>query len=321
MHRSAAILLAALLVVVTASVLIGSNLVSPAAITDSAHPEHAIFVKRFERTLTGLVIGAAFALAGACMQGLTRNPLADPGLLGVNAGAAFAMVVAITVLGISTLQQYLWFGFLGAALATVTVHLVAGVGRGGATPVKLTIAGAALTAGLTSWTTALLLVDRSAVEQIRRWQVGSVAGRDPDVLLTALPALVVGAVLALAMTGALNSFALGDDLARGLGRRTGRDRVLVGTAIVLLAGTGTAVAGPIGFVGLVVPHVVRRLVGADHRLLVPFSAGYGAVLVVAADTLGRVVLPPTEVPVGLTSTLIGLVAIIWLVRQGRVAKL
>lgn len=319
--RSVAIVIAALLLAVLASMLVGGNMVPPAGIFDTDHGDHGIFVKRWDRTLFGLAVGAAFAVAGACMQGLTRNPLADPGLLGVNAGAAFAMVTAISFLGIHSLGQYLWFGFLGAALATLLVHFVAGFGRDGATPAKLTIAGAALGAGLSSWTTGLLLVDREAVEQIRRWQVGTVAGRDSDLLLTALPALVVGIVLALAMTGALNSLALGDDLARGLGRRTGLDRIAIGTAIVLLAGTATAVAGPIAFIGLVVPHVVRRFVGADYRRIVPFSAAYGAVLVILADTVGRVILPPSEVQVGVTATVVGVVALIWMVTRGRVAAL
>jgi iron complex transport system permease protein len=319
--RSVAILLAALLVAVVLSLLIGSRLVPPAAILDAADPDHAVIVKRWDRTLLGLVVGAAFALAGACMQGLTRNPLADPGLLGVNAGAAFAMVTAISFLGIHSIGQYVWFGFIGAAAAAVVVHFVASLGRDRATPAKLVIAGAALTAGLSSWTTGLLLVDRDAVEQIRRWQVGTVAGRDSDVLLIVLPELLAGAVLALLMAGALNSFALGDDVARGLGRRTGLDRAVVGLAVVLLAGTATAVAGPIAFVGLVVPHVVRRLVGADYRRILVFSAGYGAVLVVVADTVGRVILPPTEVAVGVTATVIGVVALIWIVTRSRAVSL
>jgi iron complex transport system permease protein len=313
--RGVAILLAALLAAVVASLLIGSTSASPAALLDPDHADRAILLKRWDRTLLGLTVGAALAVAGTCMQGLTRNPLADPGLLGVNAGAAFAMVLAISLLGVSTLDQYLWFGFLGAALAAVVVHLVASIGRDGATPAKLTIAGAALTAGLVSWTTGVLLVDRQALEQIRRWQVGSVAGRDPDVLLTALPFLLVGGAIALATAGVLNTLALGDDLARGLGRRTAVDRVVVGVAIVLLAGTSTAIAGEVAFLGLVVPHVVRRLVGADYRRLVPFGAGYGAVLVVVADTLGRVVLPPAEVQVGVTATVIGVPALIWMVAR------
>ncbi|MDQ4051782.1 MAG: iron ABC transporter permease [Actinomycetota bacterium] len=301
--------------------MVGSTLVDPGALFDPDHVDHAVLIKRWDRTLLGMAVGAAFALAGACMQGLTRNPLADPGLLGVNAGAAFAMVTAISYLGAHSLGQYLWFGFLGAAVAAVVVHLVASLGRDGATPAKLTIAGAALTAGLASWTTGVLLVDRQAVEQIRRWQVGTVAGRDSDILLTVLPALLLGAALALGSAGALNSLALGDDLARGLGRRTAVDRVVVGIGVVLLAGTGTAVAGPIAFVGLVVPHVVRRLVGADYRRLLPFSAGWGGVLVVVADTVGRVVLPPSEVQVGVTATVIGVVALVWMVARRKGATL
>lgn len=309
---AAAILAAALVGAVALSVLIGSTHLTL---------DHAVLLKRWDRTLLGLAVGAALALAGACMQGLTRNPLADPGLLGVNAGAAFAIVTAISYLGIHSIGQYLWFGFLGAAVAAVAVHLVASLGRDGATPAKLTIAGAALTAGLSSWTTGVLLVDRQAVEQIRRWQVGTVAGRDADVLMTVLPALALGAVLALAMAGALNSLALGDDLARGLGRRTAVDRAVVGLAIVLLAGTATAVAGPIAFIGLVVPHVVRRFAGGDYRRLLPLSAGYGAVLVVVADTVGRVILPPAEVQVGVTATVIGVVALVLMLRRGREAGL
>jgi len=311
------VLFATLLAAVAASLLIGSTLTSPAALLDPGHADHAVLVKRWDRTVMGLAVGAAFALAGACMQGLTRNPLADPGLLGVNAGAAFAMVTAISCLGAHSLGQYVWFGFLGAAVAAVVVHVVASLGRDGATPAKLTVAGAALTAGLASWTTGVLLLDRQAVEQIRRWQVGTVAGRDSEILLTVAAPLVVGAAIALAMGSVLNTLALGDDVARGLGRRTAVDRVLIGLAVVLLAGTATAVAGPIAFIGLVVPHLVRRVVGADYRQVLVLSAGYGAALVVVADTIGRVVLPPTEVPVGVTATLIGVPALIWLVGRGR----
>lgn len=316
-----AVLAVTLAAVVVGSILIGSTATSPLALFDTGHADHAVLAKRWDRTILGLAIGAAFGLAGACMQGLTRNPLADPGLLGVNAGAAFAMVTAISYFGAHTLGEYIWFGFLGAAIAAVVVHLVASVGREGATPAKLTIAGAALTSGLASWTTAVLLLDRQAVEQIRRWQVGTVAGRDSEVLLTVAAPLVAGAVLALAMAGALNSLALGEDLARGLGRRTAVDRALVGLAVVLLAGTGTAVAGPIAFIGLVVPHVVRRLVGSDYRRILAFSAGYGGALVVAADTLGRVILPPSEVQVGVVATAIGVPALIWVVARGRKAGL
>nr|WP_179503861.1 iron ABC transporter permease [Nocardioides daedukensis] len=315
------VLLLALVTVCIGSLLIGSTSVSPAALLDPDHADRAVIIKRWDRTLLGLLVGAAFALAGACMQGLTRNPLADPGLLGVNAGASFGIVTAIAWLGASSALSYLWFGLLGAAVATVVVHLVASFGRLGATPAKLAVAGAALSAGVGSWTTAVLLTDQGTFDQIRRWQVGSVAGRPDEVLMTCLPFLAVGGLIALASIRILNALALGEDLARGLGRRTARDRLLVGAAIVLLAGAGTAVAGPIAFIGLIVPHLVRALVGPDYSRVLPFSLGYGAVLVVASDTVGRVVLPPGEVPVGVMATVIGVPVFLWLVARRRMGGL
>ena len=315
------LLVAALLVTVALSLAVGATRVSPLALLDPAAVDHAVVRARLDRTLLGLVIGVAFGLAGTLMQGLTRNPLADPGLLGVNAGAAFAMVLGIGFLGAAGLAEYLWFGLAGAAVATLLVHVLAGFGRDGATPVKLAMAGAAVTAGLTSWTSGVLLTQRETVERIRGWQIGSVAGRELEPLLVAVPFLLAGVVVALASGRVLNALALGDDLARGLGRRTGRDRAVVGTAVVLLAGTGTAVAGPIAFVGLVVPHLVRALVGSDYTRLLPLSAGFAAVLVVLADTVGRVVLPPEEVQVGVMTAVIGVPVFVWMVRRGRTAAL
>ena len=244
--------------------LVGSTTISPTAVFDSADPDHAIATARLARTCLALAVGAALGLAGACMQGLTRNPLADPGILGINAGASFAMVLAISCFGVSDLSAYLWFAFAGAALTMVAVHAIAAMGRDGATPVKLAIAGAALTAALSSWTSGVLLTDRATMESFRFWQVGTVGGRGFDVLLTGLPFLVVGAVLALGGFRLLNALALGDDLARGLGRHVVRDRLVLGLACVLLAGGATALAGPIAFVGLIVPHGVRAVVGGDY---------------------------------------------------------
>jgi iron complex transport system permease protein len=312
---------AAVVAVSACSVLIGSQTISPSAVLDPSDTGHAIAMARIPRTLVGLAVGAALGLAGACMQGLTRNPLADPGILGINAGASFAMVVAISVFSVSELSSYVWFAFGGAALAMVAVHAVASFGRDGATPMKLAIAGAAITAACASWTSAVLLTDRQTMEVFRFWQVGTVGGRDYDVLLTALPFLVVGAALALVSSRLLNTLALGDDLARGLGRRTAVDRLLLGAAIVLLAGTATALAGPIAFVGFLVPHGVRAIVGSDYALVLPFSLGYGAVLTVAADTVGRVVLPPTEVQVGIMTAVVGVPAFLWLVRRSRLGAL
>lgn len=297
------------------SVLVGARDLPWSALLDGDHPLHPIYETRIDRTLLALAVGGALALAGAVMQGLTRNPLADPGILGVNAGATFAMVVGMSVLGFSSLEQFLPMAFLGAALAALVVHLIASLGRDGASPMKLAITGAALTAGLTSWTTGMLLLDQRTMESFRYWQVGTVGGRPIDLLLTAAPFLATGAVLALIGARTLDTLALGDDLARGLGRRTALDRVVLSLSIVLLAGSATAIAGPIAFVGLVVPHAVRAFVGPHHARLLPFSIVAGAALVTAADTLGRVVLPPAEVQVGIMAAAVGVPFFLALVRR------
>lgn len=302
-------------VAVVLSVVVGARAVPLTAVWSDTHPLHPVVEARLERTLLALAVGAALGLAGALMQGLTRNPLADPGILGVNAGATFAMVIGMTAFGANALSQFLPLAFAGAALATVLVHAIAALGRDGATPMKLAITGAALTAGLMSWTTGLLLADRKTMESFRFWQVGTVGGRGLDVLLVGAPFLVVGAVLALTGARLLNTLALGDDLARGLGRRTTRDRLVLGLAIVLLAGTATALAGPIAFVGLVVPHVVRGFVGPDYGRVLPFSMLAGAALVVLADTVGRVVLPPAEVQVGIMAAAVGVPFFLFLIRR------
>lgn len=312
---SAAIGIAVLAGAGVLSLLVGARAVPLGAVWDSSHPLHAIVQVRFERTVLGFAVGAALGLAGALMQGLTRNPMADPGILGVNAGATFAMVVGMTTLGLTSMGQFLPMAFLGAAAAAIVVHAVASLGRDGATPMKLAITGAALTAGLASWTTGLLLADRRTMESFRFWQVGTIGGRGFDVLLAGLPFLLVGALLALTGARLLNTLALGEDLARGLGRRTTRDRLVVALAIVLLAGTATALAGPIAFVGLVVPHAVRSLVGPDYTRVLPFSMLAGAALVVAADTLGRVVLPPSEVQVGVMAAAVGVPVFLALIRR------
>jgi iron complex transport system permease protein len=261
--------------------------------------------------------GVALGLAGACMQGLTRNPLADPGILGVNSGAALAIVLGIAYLGVGSMTAFVVLGLVGAAVASLAVHVIAGIGRDGATPAKLTVAGAAFAAAASSWTVAVQLVDQTALDIMRRWQVGSIGGRPWDTVVSLAPVFLVGALLALGLYRTLNALALGEEMATGLGRHTTRDRVLVGLAIVLLAGTATAAAGPVAFVGLIVPHLVRTRTGSDHRHLLPLSAGYGAVLVLLADTAGRVVLPPSEVQVGIMTAVVGVPFFLVLVRRGR----
>ena len=315
--RTVAVVIAALLVATVLSVLVGSRPVPPVALLDENHPLHAVAAARVPRTLVALVVGAALGLAGAGLQGLTRNPLADPGILGINAGASFAMVLGMGLLGVSTLDGFLVLAFLGAALAMVLVHAIASLGREGATPGRITIAGAAITAALTSWTTAALLVDRQTMEAFRFWQVGTVGGRDLTVLGTVLPFLVLGALLVALSARRLDTLALGEDLATGLGARLVWSRLVVGAACALLAGGATALAGPIAFVGLLVPHAARSLAGPSYLGVLPLSAGLGAALVALADTLGRVVLPPTEVQVGIMTALVGLPAFVWLLRRGR----
>ncbi|MGW8635769.1 FecCD family ABC transporter permease [Streptomyces sp. NPDC055793] len=270
---------------------------------------------RIPRTLAGLLAGVALGLAGTVMQGVTRNPLADPGLLGINAGAAVAVVFAMSVLSLTEPGQYIWFGFLGACLAAVLVYGVASFGREGATPVKLALAGAAATALLVSVTDTILLTDSRTYDQFRFWQVGALDGRETDVLLQALPFVVAGAVLALGLGPRLNGLALGDDVARALGQRVAVTRLAGAASTVLLCGAATAVAGPIAFVGLAVPHAVRVITGPDHRWILPYSALLAPALLLVADVVGRVVAPPGEVQVGVVTAAIGCVPFILLVRR------
>ena len=303
------------------SVLIGSRAVDAGALFNQSHPDHAIAAVRLDRTILGLAVGGALGLVGALMQGLTRNGLADPGILGINAGASMAMVIAMSSLHIADQKVHMWFAFAGATAAMVMVHGIAAFGREGVTPVKVAIAGAALTAAVGSWTTAVLLTDKQTMQAFRYWQVGSIGGRDLDLLAAAAPFLILGLVLGLSSAPRLNALALGDDVARGLGRSVGVDRCVLGIAIVLLAGCATALAGPIAFVGLMVPHAVRALVGPDYRVVLPFSLAGGAVFLVCADVIGRVILPPTEMQVGIMAALVGAPFFLALVRRGRIGAL
>lgn len=312
---------AALAAVAATSVLVGATAVAPTALWDLADPDRAVALARVDRTVLGLAVGGALGLAGALMQGLTRNPLADPGLLGINAGACLAMVAAMSWFDVRDVDHRIWAAFAGAAVAGLLVHGLAALGRGGATPVKIAVAGAALTAAFTSLTSAVLLTDHATMQLFRTWQVGSVNGRGDGILAVGAPFLIAGLVLAMLGAKLLDALALGDDVARGLGRRTGADRAVVGTAAVLLAGTAVALAGPIAFVGLLVPHAARAVVGPDHRRLLPLSAVGGALLVVAADTAGRFVLPPGEVQAGIMAAVVGVPFFLLLIRRGRLGAL
>ena len=276
---------------------------------------------RVPRTIMGVVVGAALGLAGAVMQGVARNPLADPGILGVNAGAALAVVVAIHLFGIGDPLGYVWFAVVGAGLASTLVYLLGSVGAGGTTPVKLALAGAATSAMLASITSAILLLDITTFDRFRFWAVGSLAGRDPAALWQLAPLLVLGTALALTSARVLNAMALGEEVARSLGQRLVLARLHSAGAVVLLVGVATSLAGPIGFVGLTVPHIARSLVGPDHRWLLPYSAVLAGILLLGADVVGRVVVRPGELQVGIVTALIGAPVFVALVRRRRMAML
>ncbi|GAA0235520.1 FecCD family ABC transporter permease [Cryptosporangium japonicum] len=276
---------------------------------------------RVPRTVLGLLTGASIGLAGALMQGLTRNPLADPGLLGVSAGASLGIVVAVGVLHVGDFYGYIWFAILGAVLASALVYVLGGLGHGGATPVKLALAGVGVTFFLGSVTSAIVLASPAALDRFRFWSAGSLAGQDTGTIWRVAPFLVVGIVVALCSAPALNTLALGDRMARALGRRVGLVRVTGAVAVTLLAAASVAVTGPIVFVGLVVPHLVRLITGPDYRLLLPFTLLLSPALLLAADVLGRVVVRPGEMQVGVIVAFIGAPFFIALVRRRSVAEL
>ncbi|MFG2615401.1 FecCD family ABC transporter permease [Streptomyces anulatus] len=281
----------------------------------------AAATKRIPRTVLAVVIGAALGLAGGVMQGVTRNPLADPGILGVNMGASLAVVTAVAFFGLTSPTGYVWVAIVGAALSALFVHTVGTLGRGGATPLKLALAGAATSAAFASLVSAVILPRNDIAGSFKLWQIGGVGGASFERIGQVTPFLAVGFAVCLLSARALNSLALGDELAAGLGERVAVARAVAALGAVLLCGAATAVAGPIGFVGLVVPHTCRLLVGVDHRWLLPLSAVLGATLLTAADVVGRIVARPSEIDVGIVTALIGAPFFIYIVRRQKVRAL
>lgn len=321
-----AVAVLAVVILAAASLAIGTRGVSLSDIAAAiaGHDEtigEAVVAMRIPRTALAVLAGAALGLSGALMQGITRNPLAGPGIFGVNTGAALAVVIGVAWFNISSSNAYIWTAIFGAGATAVFVYLVGSLGRGGATPLKLTLAGAATSIAFASLVMAIVLPRGDIAGGIRSWQIGGVGGATFSRILPVLPFLVVGLALAFISARKLNAMALGDELAAGLGEKVALGRAVAAVSAVLLCGATTAVCGPIGFVGLVVPHACRLVVGVDHRWLLPFSALGGGILLLASDIVGRIATRPGEVDVGIITALVGGPVFIWIVRRQQVREL
>ncbi|MDF0531172.1 iron chelate uptake ABC transporter family permease subunit [Tsukamurella sp. 8F] len=316
-----------LLVLVVLSLAVGSKAIPVSVVWDALFhsptgaDQFSVRDYRLPRTVVGLIVGISLGVAGALIQALTRNPLAEPGILGVNAGAAFAVALAVGVIGIQDPASYMWFAFAGALVVTVMVLLLGGTRHGRESSGLMVLAGVALGAVLGGATSGLTLIDPEAFDQMRQWHAGSIVGRPLDVVWPILPFFAGGLLLALAAAPSLNAMALGDDLAVAQGARVNRTRIMVVAAITFLAGGATALAGPIGFVGLMVPHVARWIVGPDQRWIIAYSVLLAPSLLLASDIAGRVIMIPSEIPVGVVTAFIGAPILIVLVRRVKVSGL
>lgn len=288
---------------------------------DGSEAASIVWTLRVPRTVVGVVAGIAFGVAGALIQAITRNPLADPGILGVNAGAGFAVTIGVGLFGVTGVSGYIWFSFLGAVLAAVAVHTIGASGRGAASPVTLVLAGVALAAVLTSFSALVMLLDEETFRAFRNWGLGSIARTPIDDTLAVLPFIAAGLLIAFGLGGSLNAVALGDDQAASLGASVTRTRVLGIVAVTLLAGGGTALTGGIGFIGLMVPHIVRWFTGPDQRWIIAHTVLAAPVVVLAADITGRLVARPGEIEAGVLTALIGAPVLIALVRRRKAAGL
>lgn len=316
-----------LLTAIALSILIGANALSAHTIIETLtgggtnESRFVVWDQRVPRTAAGLVVGAALGVSGALIQGLTRNPLADPGILGVNAGAAFFVAVGITFLGITSPIGYVWLACAGALVLTVVVYMIGSGGSEAAGTIRLTVTGVAFGAVLSGLTTGVALTHPDSFDRLRGWSAGSLLERGFDVVLPVLPLVIVGLLISFAVAPGLNSVALGTELARAQGVNVRRMQLLVLVAVTVLAGSGTAIAGPIAFVGLVVPHFVRWTVGTDQRRIILGSLLLGPALILLSDVLGRIVVLPSEMPVGIVTAFVGAPVLIGLVRRSKASGL
>ena len=317
-----------LIVVIAASLAIGardmplSEVLGAFFAPNGSDDQLVVLELRLPRTVLGILVGMGLGLAGGLIQALTRNPLADPGILGVNAGASLAITIGVAFFGISSITGYILFAFGGALIATVGVYIIGSAGRSRSVdPIRLTLAGVAVAAVLTGLTKAILLTNERAFDAFRSWDVGAIAGRDFDTISAILPFIVIGTVLALALSHSLNAVALGDDLAASLGTSVNRTRVLSILAVTVLAGAATTAAGPIGFIGLMIPHIARWIVGPDQRWILGYSVVLSPILLLASDVIGRVVMKPGELQVGVVTAFVGAPVLIALVRRKKASGL
>ncbi|AZS16752.1 FecCD family ABC transporter permease [Paenibacillus lutimineralis] len=279
--------------------------------------EHLIIQHtRVPRALIAAAVGAGLAVAGAYMQGLTRNPLASPSILGVNAGAAFFVVTAYALVSDISYNVLTWVAFFGAAVAVAVVYGLGSLGRDGMTPIKITLAGSAMTAFFSSLTQGIQLTSGKAFEQTLFWLVGSVADRELSMLQAVAPYMLAALVVALLLAGQMNVLSMGDDVATGLGQRTWMIKIVAVIVILLLAGGSVAVAGPIAFVGIIIPHFARFLVGTDYKWVIPYSIALGALLLLIADIGARFIVMPKEVPVGVMTAIVGVPFFVYVARKG-----
>ena len=284
---------------------------------DDSSIEHSIITTtRISRAVIATVIGAGLAIAGALMQALTRNPLASPSIFGINAGALFFVVFSSVFLSVNSLIHLMWIAFLGAGIAAIMVFTLGSIGRDGLSPIKIVLAGAALTAFFSSFTQGLLVLNEQSLEGILFWIGGSVSGRTLEMLEPILPFMIGAGILSLFLGYPINILTSGEDIAKGLGQKTIVIKILMGIVIVILAGGSVAVGGSIGFIGLIVPHIVRSLVGIDYRWIIPYCALYGASLLLLADVAARFVIMPEEMPIGVLTALFGTPFFIYIARRG-----